>query len=292
MNTNAFVKLVNSFEHDSITKLHTKVNMKHVTNKAKKLVYTPIIRLEHSVCVCVGRSANQLQMFTCTVLVIYATSIVLIKTCSILNKTKLDDVDEINCDNFIFHYKNRKKLANHKSGGIALGFKKYLDKYIKYIQSDCQFVLWFSIDKKVLDLPKDAIFGIIYIPPVNTSYTSEDAFTEIEFELQNFCSKTNYIIMLGDFNSRTGNLSDFYNIDKDNSFENNTTDYNELNDVDVLDELGIPRLRNSIDTVVNGYGRKLIDFVKITECLFLTVDWKKTKQVVQLVEILALLTMR
>ncbi|CAG2186516.1 unnamed protein product [Mytilus edulis] len=179
-----------------------------------------------------------------------------------LTETKLDDVDEINCDNFIFHYKNRKKLANHKSGGIALGFKKYLDKYIKYIQSDCQFVLWFSIDKKVLDLPKDAIFGIIYIPPINTSYTSEDAFTEIEFELQNFCSKTNYITMLGDFNSRTGNLSDFYNIDKDSSFENNFTDYNELSDVDVLDELGIPRLRNSIDTVVNGYGRKFIDFCK------------------------------
>ncbi|CAG2195334.1 unnamed protein product [Mytilus edulis] len=177
-------------------------------------------------------------------------------------QTKLDDVDEIDCDNFIFHYKNRKKLANHKSGGIALGFKKYLDKYIKYIQSDCQFVLWFSIDKKVLDLPKDAIFGIIYIPPINTSYTSEDAFTEIEFELQNFCSKTNYITMLGDFNSRTGNLSDFYNIDKDSSFENNFTDYNELSDVDVLDELGIPRLRNSIDTVVNGYGRKFIDFCK------------------------------
>ncbi|CAG2188707.1 unnamed protein product [Mytilus edulis] len=179
-----------------------------------------------------------------------------------LTETKLDDVDEIDCDNFIFHYKNRKKLANHKSGGIALGFKKYLDKYIKYIQSDCQFVLWFSIDKKVLDLPKDAIFGIIYIPPINTSYTSEDAFTEIEFELQNFCSKTNYITMLGDFNSRTGNLSDFYNIDKDSSFENNFTDYNELSDVDVLDELGIPRLRNSIDTVVNGYGRKFIDFCK------------------------------
>ncbi|XP_063427570.1 asparagine-rich protein-like [Mytilus trossulus] len=163
-----------------------------------------------------------------------------------LTETKLDDVDEIDCDNFIFHYKNRKKLANHKSGGIALGFKKYLDKYIKYIQSDCQFVLWFSIDKKVLDLPKDAIFGIIYIPPINTSYTSEDAFTEIEFELQNFCSKTNYITMLGDFYSRTGNLSDFYNIDKDSSFENNFTDYNELSDVDVLDELGIPRLRNNV----------------------------------------------
>lgn len=87
INTNEFVKLVNSFEHDFITKLHTMVNMKYVTNKAKIIfVYPNYPTGTFSVCVC-RTSSNPLQMFTCTVLVIYATCIVLIKTGSILNST-------------------------------------------------------------------------------------------------------------------------------------------------------------------------------------------------------------
>ncbi|CAC5384946.1 unnamed protein product [Mytilus coruscus] len=37
-----------------------------------------------------------------------------------LTETKLDDLNEIHCKDFIFHHKNRKKFIN-KSGGIALG---------------------------------------------------------------------------------------------------------------------------------------------------------------------------
>ena len=45
-------------------------------------------------------------------------------------ETKLDDIDEINCDNFIFHYKNRKKLSTHRSEGVALGFRDHLKKIL------------------------------------------------------------------------------------------------------------------------------------------------------------------
>ena len=38
-------------------------------------------------------------------------------------ETKLDDIDIIDCENFIFKYKNRKKISNYKSGGIAIGYK-------------------------------------------------------------------------------------------------------------------------------------------------------------------------
>lgn len=85
--TNEFVKLVNSFEHDFITKLHTMVNMKYVTNKAKIIfVYPNYPTGTFSVCVCVS-DIKQPTTNVYLLLVIYATCIVLIKTGSILNST-------------------------------------------------------------------------------------------------------------------------------------------------------------------------------------------------------------
>ncbi|CAG2239764.1 unnamed protein product [Mytilus edulis] len=43
------------------------------------------------------------------------------------DETKLDDLDTVELDNFIFHFKNRKKYSNRKSGGIAFGYKRYLE---------------------------------------------------------------------------------------------------------------------------------------------------------------------
>jgi hypothetical protein len=61
--------------------------------------------------------------------------------------------------------------------------------------------------------------------------------------------------LVGDFNSRTAKLLDFY--------ESNKFIYtNEFYDVYILDDLDIPRLRNNPDNIVNTNGRKLISFCK------------------------------
>ncbi|CAG2229155.1 unnamed protein product [Mytilus edulis] len=104
--------------------------------------------------------------------------------------------------------------------------------------------------------------GIVYIPPENTRYTSENAMSEIEIEFLELQKNSNCIFLLGDFNSRTANEQDFFNI---SDFEEHLTEFidvNEFNDIHVLDDLKIPRIRNSSDTVVNSYGRKLIQFCK------------------------------
>jgi hypothetical protein len=59
--------------------------------------------------------------------------------------------------------------------------------------------------------------GCIYIPPEYSKYSSEEAFTEIEEEMLTFSSNTNTIALVGDFNSRTSNLSDIVIVD-DNLF--------------------------------------------------------------------------
>ncbi|VDI12648.1 Hypothetical predicted protein [Mytilus galloprovincialis] len=177
-------------------------------------------------------------------------------------QTKLDDLDEIQCNDFIFHHKNRKKFIN-KSGGIALGYKSYLESFITPITTDCQFGLWFSIDKKVFDSPENVIFGIVYVPPENSSYSSVEAFNDIEREFHKFNENTNLICLVGDFNARTGNLRDYIenNVTED-YFVNNIIDITELTDIKILDELCIPKHRNSPDLVVNNFGRKLVDFCK------------------------------
>ncbi|CAG2240499.1 unnamed protein product [Mytilus edulis] len=159
------------------------------------------------------------------------------------------------------------------SGGIALGYRKYLEKYIKPIETECKFVYWFTIDKKVLNLSENVFIGIVYIPPVNTNYTSEEAFNEIEIELQRFSEKSDYIILVGDFNSRTANLPDFYDEDDIDDFViDNLTDQSDYTDVYMLDDLNIPRTRNNPDKVVNCYGRKFLEFCKNNKVFILTVE--------------------
>lgn len=180
-----------------------------------------------------------------------------------LTETKTDDLDEINHENFIFHIKNRKKISNFRSGGIALGYRKSLQKFIHPIKTDCQFVLWFSIDGKCFNISENVIIGIVYIPPINTLYTSEDAMSEIESEFHNFQINTNHIFLVGDFNSRIGKENDFYEFSEfDEHVSEDFIDVNEFNNVTFLDTLNIPRKRNSQDLVVNSYGRKLLDFCK------------------------------
>ncbi|CAG2224523.1 unnamed protein product [Mytilus edulis] len=178
-------------------------------------------------------------------------------------QTKLDDLDDISLENFTFYCKNRKKFSNYRSGGLAFGHKSSLNNYITPIDSNCPFVFWFKICKKLVQLPQDLICGVIYIPPINTLYTADDAISEIEIELHNMYKDSQYVCLFGDFNSRTGTLADFYDIDDfDDTFVNELIDFNEFSEIGILDDLGIPRKRNSQDQTVNTYGRKLISFCK------------------------------
>ena len=175
----------------------------------------------------------------------------------------MDDFDDIDCENFTFYYKNRKKFTSHRSGGIAVGCKNYLQNFLHPIDTECQFIYWFKIDRNFLGLQQDAIFGVVYIPPENTRYAIDDAISEIEIEFMNFQKDSSYVCLFGDFNSRTGKLNDFYETnDFDDRFISELFDYNEFSDISILDDLGISRLRNTPDNIVNSYGRKLINFCK------------------------------
>ncbi|CAC5374315.1 unnamed protein product [Mytilus coruscus] len=69
-------------------------------------------------------------------------------------------------------------------------------------------------------------------------------------------------VTMEDQDSRNPNEQDFFDI---SDFEEHLTDFidvNECYDIYVFDDLNIPRIRNSTDTVIHTYGRRLIQFCK------------------------------
>ena len=130
-------------------------------------------------------------------------------------ETKLDDYDCINLPGFTMNMKNRFKYMKTKSGGITLAFKDHLNEHISIIELESKYVLWFEINDRLLHNEKDALFGIVYIPPESSKYCVGDPFSELENEFLSLKSNYDNICLLGDFNSRTSSEADFIAINDD-----------------------------------------------------------------------------
>ncbi|CAG2257963.1 unnamed protein product [Mytilus edulis] len=184
-----------------------------------------------------------------------------------LVETKLDDRDEIKLPGYIFRFKNRKKIAKVKSGGILLGYKQKYEHFIEVIDTGSKFVFWFKISSKIMNTDTDTVFGIVYIPPEYTSYASWDAFSQIENEFLDLSSRYKFVSLVGDFNGRTASEKDFLILDSHDP-SNNFSDLIE-NSVSILDFLDIPRERKNRDIGKNKYGSLLLDFCKGNNCFIL-----------------------
>ena len=101
-------------------------------------------------------------------------------------ETKTDDADEINLPGFILHMKNRFTFKRVKSGGIILAYKTELSNFVNIVESESKYILWFKLNKSLFHLPRDVLFGIVYVPPENSKYYIGDPFNEIENELLDF----------------------------------------------------------------------------------------------------------
>jgi hypothetical protein len=109
--------------------------------------------------------------------------------------------------------KTEKHLQIENRGVLGWPLKKIV-KYINPLNTESSFVFWFKISKELLGLDEDAIFGIVYIPPEYTVYSSIDALSEIENEYLTLQRNYKYIVLNGDFNGRTANEPDFIFIEE------------------------------------------------------------------------------
>ena len=109
-----------------------------------------------------------------------------------------------------------------------------------------------KLDKKYFNFNEDLYVGAIYFPPENSEREKrlkEDHFKKLLEKV--LMIKSNNIILIGDFNARTGSLDDVLLNDETKN------DQNGIESPILLENI---YQRNNQDQKTNKYGKKLINF--------------------------------
>lgn len=182
-----------------------------------------------------------------------------------IQESKTDDTDSVNIPDYTVFYHNRTNISRFRSGGITLIIKNEILPYVKIDQvRNSKVVLLFTISRQLFHSTEDINCGIIYVPPYGSRYAVDDPFLEIQSELLRYCVDSKHILLFGDFNSRTGTLSDNLKFDENICEVNNLNDlFNENNEIlGKLDLYNVPLNRFNADNTVNTYGRQLLELCK------------------------------
>ena len=147
--------------------------------------------------------------------------------------------------------------AKRGAGGVALLFKKSLQKGIHVLNVNQQDVIWCRLEAQFFSMKADVYVCFVYIPPADSSvfsYTDQDYWSSLEEQIAKFSQKGEVLIM-GDMNARTANIPDFhYRIDstRDDQFSN------------PIRSGDVPQNRQSRDTKHNCQGKLLCNLCKTT----------------------------
>ncbi|WAR03581.1 LOW QUALITY PROTEIN: hypothetical protein MAR_010139, partial [Mya arenaria] len=91
-----------------------------------------------------------------------------------------DDFDNVDVSDFKFQDVHRIGGLK-KSGGIGDFVKDYLWKYVKFVDCNNENCLWSEFDSKLSN--EKCMFGVIYIPPETSFYSSVDIFHKLESDI-------------------------------------------------------------------------------------------------------------
>ena len=119
--------------------------------------------------------------------------------------------DFLNCPRPKFNQR-----AKRDSGGIIVYYKSYLKDYLSLESIDHRGIIWFKLRKEFTNTSSDVYFCNCYIPPADSRLYRNPRSPMLEFDffehLNNDIRKyteLGLIFMVGDFNSRTGELHDY-----------------------------------------------------------------------------------
>ena len=145
--------------------------------------------------------------------------------------------------------KCRQKSGKKNYGGIVVYVNKKNQEGVSYIPNDNDNVIWCKLRKGFFNTQKDIFVGTAYLIPESLErQTSPNYLIEkLEEDLLYFSNKGT-VVLQGDLNARTGNLSDFIEQDDDTYFC--------LPDDYKFDQT---KRRYSEDPVLSARGRTLID---------------------------------
>lgn len=124
--------------------------------------------------------------------------------------------------------------------GLAL----LVNKTIKTCFEERDIGLWAKCD---LGNSKLAV-GVCYIPHENSKYWNSEIFINLATELSHLLCYTDNVLLMGDFNARTGTMCDY-------------VDFTHLASSDLTPP------RNNKDARINTNGRQLVDLCKTTDLL-------------------------
>ena len=147
------------------------------------------------------------------------------------------------------------------STGIFVLVKDSLADSVKEVCGKSKFIYWIHVDEKVFG--KECIAGAVYLACERSRHHSADMFDMISNDLVDLKARYDLpVLLMGDFNSRTGRLSDFF--PEDGFFERFVGIDGIDNRVDsaVLDDLHIPQRRANQDPATNNNGRQLVDLCR------------------------------
>ena len=137
-----------------------------------------------------------------------------------------------------------------------------MGKYREIEDTCSDSVLWLKFEREAFGC--ELILGALYIPHEGSKYHSSEVFEDILSDCSSIQAKFQVpVCILGDFNSRTGVLDDFLDLENLLSFEAGLdASCNDFNSRQALECLGLCTKRFSMDTSTNNNGYKLIELCK------------------------------
>lgn len=147
---------------------------------------------------------------------------------------------------------NRKK--GRLSGGLVIYIREVLFNkgFVQRIKTSKNFI-WLKLSKHAFNFDFDIFLCLAYIPPRVKSVCPEndDIFDRLKSCIQDYSTKGKLILM-GDFNARTGRLNDFVELDETTRLDYDLLPSNYLEDIDLPS-------RQNVDQIVNDQGKYLLD---------------------------------
>lgn len=165
--------------------------------------------------------------------------------------------------NFEVH-RPRRSGAKRDSGGLIVMVKNQLSDFVTLEKTNNQNVIWVKLRKEIINVDEDVLVGLCYVTPESSCRQNidPDVLVTLSNDLVEFNEKYDgdvLTLIAGDFNGRTGNEPDF--------IVNDSVEYLPVPDFYPCDGEngdGLP-VRVSKDSVVNPYGRALLNFCKSTQ---------------------------
>ena len=193
--------------------------------------------------------------------------IIFLNECWIPEKVKL----ELSGYTLKIKARKRKKNARRDSGGLCVLIKNSIADFFEFIEWNNEDGMIVKVKCQYTSINKDLYFVFVYMRSNNSTrndLTQEcDAFDLLYLKICEL-RENNEIVIIGDFNSRTSSLSDFYTNEHGNFdplSEKDEIDYRI--DQDFLTLSQIQLIRNNEDKKTNDFGHKLINLCQVSGML-------------------------